>query len=425
MFYFYGLILNQQTVTQEHTRSGYFFLILILGSLTALAPFSIDMYLPSFPAIAKDFGVEQARVGLSLSSFFIGISAGQLLYGPLLDRFGRKVPLILGLLVYIAASLGCVYAATLNSLVILRFIQALGSCAATVASVAMVRDLFPVKENAKVFALLMLVVGASPMLAPTIGGYAAAAFHWHAVFIVLGGIGLLLLLATIWWLPESYRPDTTLSLKPGPIIQSFWTVATTPQFYTYAFTGAIAFSGLFAYVSGSPQVFMDAYHLDGKTYGWIFAGLSVGFIGCSQVNSFLLKRYESRQIVPVALTLQGIIAVVMAVSAWNDWLGLTSLLLLLFLFLCCMGFINPNTAALCLAPFTKNAGTASALMGALQMGVGALAATVVSLYNTHNAIPLAVTMCGTSLLAAVVLFIGRRQIKTTVAAEKGSAVLSH
>nr|WP_223151867.1 multidrug effflux MFS transporter [Chitinophaga qingshengii] len=400
-------------------------MILILGTLTALAPFSIDMYLPGFPAIAKSFGVEQPRVALSLSSFFIGISAGQLLYGPLLDRFGRKTPLILGLLVYIAASLGCVYASTLNSLVILRFIQALGSCAATVASVAMVRDLFPVKENAKVFALLMLVVGASPMLAPTIGGYVTAAFHWHAVFIVLGAMGLLILLAVIWWLPESYKPDTTLSLKPGPIIQSFWTVATTPQFYTYAFTGAIAFSGLFAYVSGSPQIFMDVYHLDGKTYGWIFAGLSIGFIGCSQVNSLLLKRYESKQIVPVALTLQGIISIILAFSAWNNWLSLTSLLVLLFLYLCCMGFINPNTAALCLAPFTKNAGTASALMGALQMGIGAMAATIVSLYDSHSSVPLALTMCGSALIATLVLFAGRGQIKNTVAAEKGSAVLSH
>ncbi|RBL91493.1 multidrug effflux MFS transporter [Chitinophaga flava] len=413
-------------MTQEYTRTRYFFLILILGTLTALAPFSIDMYLPGFPAIAADFGVEQARVGLSLSSFFIGISAGQLLYGPLLDRFGRKTPLILGLLVYIAASLGCVYAVTLNSLVILRFIQAIGSCAATVASVAMVRDLFPVKENAKVFALLVLVLGASPMLAPTIGSYVTAAFNWHTIFIVLAAMGVLILLATILWLPESYQPDTSLSLKPGPITRSFWTVATTPQFYTYAFAGATAFSGLFAYVSGSPQIFMDVYHLDGKTYGWIFAGLSIGFIGSSQINSLLLKRFESQQIVLVALTLHVITGLILAFCAWNNWLSLTGLLVLLFVYLCCMGYVNPNTSALCLAPFGKNAGTASALMGALQMGIGALASTFVSLFDSHSTLPLALTIAGSSVMALTILMAGRKQIGTAMAApDQAGAVLTH
>jgi DHA1 family bicyclomycin/chloramphenicol resistance-like MFS transporter len=163
------------------TQKKYYSLILILGSLTALGPFSIDMYLPGFPAIAADLRTNTSMVALSLSSFFIGISAGQLLYGPLLDRFGRKKPLYIGLLVYILASAGCAFATSIDALIILRFIQALGSCAATVTAVAMVRDLFPVKENAKVFALLMLVLGASPMIAPTFrwicNGSSRLAFH--------------------------------------------------------------------------------------------------------------------------------------------------------------------------------------------------------------------------------------------------------
>jgi DHA1 family bicyclomycin/chloramphenicol resistance-like MFS transporter len=164
------------------TQKKYYSLILILGSLTALGPFSIDMYLPGFPAIAADLQTSTARVSLSLSSFFIGISAGQLLYGPLLDKFGRKKPLFIGLLVYILASAGCAFADSINILIGLRFVQALGSCAATVAAVAMVRDLFPVKDNAKVFALLMLVLGVSPMIAPTLGGYVTVAFGWHTIF---------------------------------------------------------------------------------------------------------------------------------------------------------------------------------------------------------------------------------------------------
>ncbi|NSL87373.1 multidrug effflux MFS transporter [Chitinophaga solisilvae] len=403
-------------MNNEYSRTRYFFLILILGALTALGPFSIDMYLPGFRDIGKDFGVDPSRVGLTLSSFFIGISAGQLLYGPLLDRFGRKKPLYMGLTLYILASAGCVYASTLESLVVMRFIQAIGSCAAAVASVAMVRDLFPVHENAKVFSLLMLVVGASPMLAPAIGGYMIDEFSWPSVFVVLGSLGILIFLSCLLWLPESYKPDPTISLKPKPIISSFISVATTPQFYTYAFTGAAAFAGLFAYVSGSPQVFMEIYHLDAKVYGWIFAGLSVGFIGCSQVNSLLLKRYTSQQIVPVALTLQVIIAALFALTAWAGWLPLTGTLTLLFLYLCCMGFINPNTAALSLAPFHKTAGTASSLMGAAQLGIGAIASVVVSMYNPTSAFPMAVTMCGFSALGLLILLTGKRQIGAELAA---------
>lgn len=176
-----------QVANYYMTKQRYFSLILILGGLTALGPFSIDMYLPGFPGIALDLHTTVARVGLSLSSFFVGISAGQLLYGPLLDRYGRKPPLYLGLALYVAASLGCLAVHKIEVLIALRFVQAIGSCAAAVASMAMVRDLFPVKDSAKVFALLILVVGTSPMLAPTLGGYVTAAFGWRAVFVALGG----------------------------------------------------------------------------------------------------------------------------------------------------------------------------------------------------------------------------------------------
>lgn len=234
------------------TTKKYIQLILILGSLTALGPFSIDMYLPGFSGIAKDLHTTVAKVSMSLSSYFIGISAGQLLYGPLLDRFGRKKPLFIGLLVYILASLGCVYVTNIDAFILLRFIQAIGSCAATVASVAMVRDLFPVKDIPKVFSLLMLVLGLSPMLAPTIGGYVTEDFGWHTVFLILMFMGIAILIAAQVGLPNSFKPDTSISLKPKPIINNFLKVLKEPQFYTYAFTGSISFSGLFTYVAASP-----------------------------------------------------------------------------------------------------------------------------------------------------------------------------
>ncbi|GAB3038436.1 multidrug effflux MFS transporter [Spirosoma pulveris] len=401
-------------------KKTYFLLILILGSLTALGPFSIDMYLPGFPAIAKDLHTTSAKVSLSLSGFFIGISVGQLLYGPLLDRFGRKKPLYIGLIVYILASAGCALTTSINGLIGMRVIQAIGSCAAAVASVAMVRDLFPVKDNAKVFSLLLLVVGASPMIAPTIGGYVTSALGWQSVFCILTGLGIAILIAVYFGLPATYKPDETISLKPRPILRNFWQVLSEPKFYTYAFTSAIAFSGLFAYVAGSPILFMDVFHTDEKVYGWIFAFLSVGFIGSSQVNTLLLGRYKSEQIVNTALIGQVLIGLTFLAVALMGWLTLPITIIFLFLFLCCIGFTNPNAAALSLSPFAKNAGSASALMGALQMGMGTLISVFISVFETPSALPMVLGMAGSSIIALLVLVTGRRRITTQVEVSKNA-----
>jgi len=408
------------------TTKRYIQLILILGSLTALGPFSIDMYLPGFSGIAKDLNTTVAKVSMTLSSYFIGISAGQLLYGPLLDRFGRKKPLFIGLMVYILASLGCVYVADIDSFIFLRFIQAIGSCAATVASVAMVRDLFPVKDIPKVFSLLMLVLGLSPMLAPTIGGYVTEDYGWHTVFFILMCMGIVILIASQIGLPNSYKPDTSISLKPKPIITNFLKVLKEPQFYTYAFTGAIAFSGLFTYVAASPIIFMNIYHVDAKIYGWIFAFMSVSFIGSSQLNSVLLKRFSSEQMIFGALILQSLIAIVFLILALNNLLGLYQTIAMLFLFLGCLGISNPNTAGLTMAPFAKNAGSASALMGAIQLGLGALASFAVGIFVKNSVVPMVLIMTTTTIIAFIVLNIGKRFIKQKVEiSETDDVVVGH
>jgi len=405
------------------TTKKYIKLILILGSLTALGPFSIDMYLPGFSGIAKDLNTTVAKVSMSLSSYFIGISAGQLLYGPLLDRFGRKKPLFIGLLVYILASLGCVYVADIDSFILLRFVQAIGSCAATVASVAMVRDLFPVKDIPKVFSLLMLVLGLSPMLAPTIGGYVTEDYGWHTVFFILMCMGIAILIAAQVGLPNSYKPDTSISLKPKPIISNFLKVLKEPQFFTYAFTGSISFSGLFTYVAASPIIFMDIYHVDAKTYGWIFAFMSVSFIGSSQLNSVLLKKFSSQQMIFGALITQSVIAIIFLVLAANNLLGLYETIAMLFLFLGCLGISNPNTAGLTMAPFAKNAGSASALMGAIQLGLGALASFAVGIFVKDSVAPMVLIMTSTTIIAFIVLNIGKRFIKEKIEVSKDDDVL--
>ncbi len=392
------------------TRQRYVFLILILGLLTALSPFSIDMYLPAFQDIARSMHTVTSRVDLSLSSFFIGMACGQILYGPLMDRFGRKRPLYAGMALYILASAGCFLSRSVEMLIAVRLVQALGSCAAQVASMAMVRDLFPVKESPKVFALLVLVLGASPLVAPTAGGYLANDLGWRSVFIVLMGIAALTLLAVIFTLPESYKPDSSYSLKPGPIINNFLVVMRTPQFYTYAVSGSIAFCGLFAYVAGSPIVFMDVFGLSKKQYGWVFAGLSIAFIGSNQLNSLLLRKFKSEQIIRVAMSAQVLTGLVFFTGALNGWYGLAATIAMIFLNLACVGFIYPNAAALSMAPFAKNAGIASALMGTMQLGLGAAASFFIGIFNSRSATPMAAVMVVSSAIALIVLLLGRKKV---------------
>lgn len=392
-------------------KKKYLSLVIVLGCFTALGPFSIDMYLPGFTGIAKDLNTTVSNVSLTLSSYFIGISAGQLLYGPLLDRFGRKKPLYIGLLVYILASFACYFVTSIDYFIGLRFIQAVGSCAASVAAMTLVRDLFPLSEIPKVFAKLMLILGLSPMLAPTLGGYITSAFGWHMVFLVLTFMGIGVLLAAKFYLPINYQPDTTLSLKPKPIITNFMAVLKEPYFYTYAFTGAIAFSGLLTYVASSPLIFMDIFKVGEKVYGWIFALLSISFIGTSQLNSYLLIKYTSEQLINFGLKLQFSISIIFALGVYFDLMNLYSVIAILFLFLGCLGFCSPNTTALALSPFKKNAGSASALIGAIQMGLGSLSSIFVGMFVTDSILPVALIFIGSSIVALLILNIGKMNIK--------------
>lgn len=385
------------------TKRQSFTVILVLGLLSAIGPLSIDMYLPGFEGIAASLDTSIAHVQLSLTSFFIGIASGQLIYGPLLDRYGRKTPLLVGLCIYVCSSIGCALIDSADSLVALRFVQALGSCAGMVSARAMVRDFFPPQEAAKVFSWLMLVIGVSPVLAPTIGSYIMQVGSWQGIFIVLAGVGIMVFIAVILFLPPAKQPDKSISLRPKAVIRTFLNVLSVRQFLSYAFAGALASSGLYAYLAGSPFVMTNLYGLTEKQYGFVFALIATALIIATQINRVLLNRVSSERIAKSALFLQCLLGVSMAVLTAVGWINLPLLITFIFLFLGCQGFVFPNTSALSLIPFKKLAGSASAMLGCIQMGMGAISSALVSYFHNLTAVPMTSIMALCALSSLLII----------------------
>lgn len=385
------------------TRKEYSIVILVLGALCTVSPFAIDMYLPGFPAIAKDLDTTVAQVQLSLTGYLVGISVGQLIYGPLLDRYGRKAPLYVGMVIYLIASLLCALTNSVEQLIIMRFFQALGGCVGLVCAQALVRDIFPVNKTAQAFALLTLVVAISPMIAPTVGGYVtSSSFGWHGVFVILAIISVIIILGIFFLLPDGKKADPSISLKPAAVAGNFLIVIKQPQFFIYTLVGGIATSASFAYIAGSADVFITIYQVTEQQYGWIFAILAFSLIGSTQLNHILLKKFKSEQIIKVALYYQFGTGIIMVVGTWLGWFNAVGLVAIMFFFLSGQGIAGPNTSALSLAPFVKHAGSAAALMGSFRMACGGIASALVSL--AHNGTPLPMVV-GMFLCSAIGLFI--------------------
>lgn len=403
-------------------KLGNNWIILLLGALSVVTPFAVDMYLPAFSKIASEYRTSTSQISLSLSTYFVGFALGQMIYGPLLDRFGRKRPLYIGLALYIVFSIGCATAPNLHAFIAFRFFEALGGCAAQVGAIAMVRDFFPVKQSAKIFSLLFLMIGVSPLLAPTIGSLFLVALGWRWIFVLLATIALLILTAIFLFLPEGHRPDPSISLRPGPMISGFWHIFREPQFLTYTLAGAFSFAGLFAFVAGSPILFMDGFHMGTKAFGVVFAILVMGFIGGNQLNVFLLRRFNSQRIFLAALLAQVTTGIVFFAGAHAHLYGLAATMVLFFVFLACIGLTYPNSAALALAPYARHAGRASALLGCLQTGTGALISMGIGVLGAKSVISL---LSSTALLAFIILLIGRTAIQELVESEPEEMAVLH
>ena len=384
-------------------------ILIILGLLIAISPFSIDMYLPAFPAIAASLKTDVPHIGYSLTSYYAGLCVGQLIYGILIDRFGRKKPLIIGLFIYLIAALGCALSPSINFLITIRLFMALGGCVGMVASRAIVRDLFPPQDIAKILSLLVLVMGVAPIIAPTIGGFVNTWIGWRWVFGVMALIGLMLICGVKWLLPETKVPDPQISLNVKYIWPEYLAVLKNPVFLVYTLAGGISYAGMYAYIAGSPFVFMQKFGFSDTSYSWAFAFNACGLILGSQLNRLVLKKYSSEAISLRAAVLLFITGLSLLITTITGIAGPFVTLGFTFLFLFSIGFINPNTTALALKPFTAAAGRASAVLGSVQMIAGVLASWMVSFLNNGTTVIMPSVMFGCTLITIVLLAVFSRQ----------------
>ncbi|MHA6492501.1 Bcr/CflA family multidrug efflux MFS transporter [Pseudomonas borbori] len=376
-------------------------LLLILGALSAFGPLAIDFYLPSFPTLAQVFVTDIEHVQLSLAAYFVGLAIGQLLYGPLADRFGRRKPLLAGVSLFTLASLACALAPSLEWLIAARFVQALGGCAGMVVSRAVVRDLCDPITSAKVFSQLMLVMGLAPILAPLAGGILLSSFGWPSIFLCLTLFSALCLIGVALWLPETLSTATPVAPLRGALGEYRRLFGDLP-FLGYALSGGFAMAGMFAYIAGSPFVFIELYGVSPEHYGWLFGSNALGFILVAQLNAWLVARHGPSYWLNRIVWFYLACALVLLLVAATKPVALWPLLIPLFGCIACLGILLPNASACAMAGQGRHAGSASALLGSLQFAIAASAAAVVAALHDGSALPMALVIfcCG----ALAVLF---------------------
>ena len=346
-----------------------------------MGPLAIDMYLPSFPTIARELGSTAAQVEVTAAAYFIGLAVGQMIYGPLTDRVGRNKPLYAGLVLFILASIGCAYATSVPGLIAWRVLQALGGCAEMVVARAMVRDFFDERDSIRVLSLLILVMGLAPILAPLIGGQLLVHFGWRSVFWTLAAFAAACFVAVAVLLPESLPVERRRREGIGAVARTFATLLRDRSYMAYALSGSLIIAGMFAYIAGSPFVFIEVFGVPADRFGFFFGANAFGLIAAAQVNGRLARRMPARRILGAVLPITALAGLVLLTNAATGFGGFAGILLPLFVCVASVGFVVPNTVVLAMRPHGRIAGSASALLGTVQFGLGAAAGAMVSALN--------------------------------------------
>ena len=373
---------------------------IVLGLLIAVGPFAIDMYLPGFAAIAREFGTDDGAVQLSLVSFFAAMAVGQIVWGPISDALGRKRPAYAGIALFMLASIGCAFAPSIETLVALRFVQGLGGSAGMVIAIAVIRDLHTGAEAARLLALAILALSVSPILAPILGGLIVQFGSWQLIFWSLALIGLLVGCLVWRGLPETHPPERRTPARIGVIARSYRQLLGSPWFMTAALTSGTAQAGLLAYIAGSPSVFISLHGVTPLVYSLIFATNAAALIGGAQLVPWLIRRLGIRRMVTCAVAAYLTAGLVLAGAILLGYGTLEVTVVLVFLTLGCLGLIMPSAGMLALEPFGRMAGTAAALSGGLQATISTLATLVVSSAYDGTARPMVLVMAGAALVSA-------------------------
>jgi DHA1 family bicyclomycin/chloramphenicol resistance-like MFS transporter len=364
-------------------------LVLLLGSLTALGPLAIDMYLPSLPAIAKGLHAAPGEVSITLATFFAGLGIGQLVYGPASDRMGRRGPIILGVSLFLVGSVLCALAPSIWLLVVARFAQALGGSAGQVVARAAVRDRFEHQMAARVLSLLMLVLGLAPIVAPLFGGYLLLVGDWRAIFWFQALVAAAVLAATLVWLRESRTHASRAAARAESPLATFRYLLGHPRVIGFAMAGAFNSGAFFSWISLSSYLLIEVYGVTPANFGWWFGANAAGFIGMSQVNAHLLRWWTPEEVLVRARPVSIALAAIVLFDAVTGLGGMLGVIVPLYATLASFGLVGPNTQASAMNVDPNRAGAISSITGATTFATGAVVSSVAGYLHDGTARPLA------------------------------------
>jgi DHA1 family bicyclomycin/chloramphenicol resistance-like MFS transporter len=379
-------------------------MVILLGSLTAFAAISIDMYLPSLPSISAGYHVAPGAAQATLATFFAGLAIGQFFHGPASDRWGRRIPLFAGVALYVAASAWCALSPSLPMLCLARFFQALGGCAGPVIARAIVRDRFEHRQSARILSQLMLVMGVAPILAPLAGAGMLAFGGWPTIFWFLAGFGTVVGVWMFFALGESRSHETARQARGENPLAAYWALLRQRRLVGYMLAGALNSAALFAYLAASPSLLIGTYHIPASQFGLVFGVNAMGLIGMSQVNAHLLRNHSPESILVRSRIASILCAAVLALDAYTGWGGMWGVLIPLFFVLASFGLVGANTQAAGLNIDPTRAGSISALMGGASFGSAAVVSALTGVLHDGTARPMASVILVAIVASAAALY---------------------
>lgn len=391
------------TIVKKRIPLPTVWLVLLLGSLTAFGPLSMDMYLPGLPVVAEDLNASTSLVQLSLTACLIGLGAGQLVFGPLSDIFGRRKPLVITLMVYAIASILCAFSPNIWVFVLLRFVQGMTGAAGIVIARACARDLYSGSELTKFMAMLSIVNGAAPILAPIAGGVVLSFASWQFVFFLLGGIGLLMFLSTASFLPDTLPVEARAEGGMLAVVKTFGGLLKDKWFMGIALTQGLIMSSMFAYIAGSPFILQNIYGVNAQQFSLFFALNGIGIIIAAQVTGRLAGRIHEVKFLRTGVLISFAGSILLLLTVWNEW-SLAVIATALFLVVASVGMVSTSSFSLAMQSQGKSAGSAAAFLGLMPFIGGAIASPLVGLAGDSSAWPLGIVVLACSTGAVVIFF---------------------